>query len=123
MTPHIHELYQPELLELGTLPKPGDRKEAVITSIECDKLKNFLTKEVLEKSWPTESWDRTYLQITCQYDGGVDKSILMGKPKGTSVSPRSKLAKWKKAYGDWPTVGQKVYLLADGNGYYQFHLT
>lgn len=119
--PHIKDIYQPELLELGELVKPGARKEGVVTNIVLGKLTEFIDQSHIDK-WPEDKRNDLYLNITCEYDGGTQKSVLISKPKGFTVNPRSKLAKWKKMYGDWPQIGQKVYLLADGDGYFQFHL-
>ena len=38
-------------------------------------------------------------------------------PASKVVPPKSKLGLWKRTYGDYPTVGQKVVTKVDENGY------
>ena len=41
------------------------------------------------------------------------------KPQGTEISPKSRLAQFKQRYKKFPTVGMKVDVITDENGYWK----
>jgi len=44
------------------------------------------------------------------------------KPLGTEISPKSKLAQFKRGYKAWPRAGMKVDVETDENGYWKIAL-
>lgn len=101
------------------LPKAGTQEHGKVTVVEEGTLADFIDKEVLKK-WEGSDKDDKALKVTFESDN-IKKDKVMTLPKtDEGVSPRSIMGKWKKAYGDYPHVGQEIFLTADADGYYQF---
>jgi len=112
--------YNPELLKEIPAPKVGDKTEGAIISIEEGDLQSFVPLEVISAKWKdADPLDRV-IKITVETPVGHFNKIIQLPNKPDCVHPKSNLSKWKKAYGGFPSVGQKVFLLADNDGRYQF---
>jgi len=44
------------------------------------------------------------------------------KPQGEEISPKSRLAQFKQHYKRFPTIGMKVDVVTDENGYWKIAL-
>lgn len=110
--------YNPDVLQTKQLPKAGDRVDAEITEINSGKIGDFVDKDVLEK-WRNADAESPAVEIVAKAEG-FSRRKAMNMPADGQVHPQSNLAKWKKHYGDYPRVGQKIYLIADEEGFYQF---
>ena len=53
-------------------------------------------------------------------DNGAE--LVINLPVSNRISPRSKLALYKKTYGDFPKVNQKVTTKTDDNGFFRIVL-
>ena len=114
--------YKAEDVKVLEKPPSGTRIQAQVVLIETGVLKDFIPFETLLK-WKEQKPEKPVINVTSQLDNGDKRSIVLSLPTdGKSAHHLSKLAKWVKSYGGAPSVGQKVYLIADGQGYYQYHI-
>lgn len=116
-------MYEPEQLKEKTMPKAGTQIAATVSKIEEGTLKEFVPEDKLQKFENSSPEDRV-LRVTAQSGeaGEIERNVLIMLPKDNEVHPKSKMAQWKKKYGDYPKEGQEVYLIADADGYYQFNV-
>ncbi len=114
-------VYEPQKLEV-VQAKAGDRVDGVVTQIQEGTLKDFLSPDQLEKWTNCKPEDPAICVVVSLADGKGEKSQLFRLPTDNVVSPRSNLAKWKKSYGEFPTVEQKVFLLYNTEGFLNFVL-
>lgn len=104
-------------------PKPGDKAEGVVIDLRKGKIKELLPEEVLEK-WKTDP-EVEAVEVVIEYEwNGMHwtKKKLLTLPQGDVISKKSNLYKWKKTFGDYPRIGQRVFLIADSEGYFQIKL-
>lgn len=113
------KLYDPNALVERPMPKVGDRMEATITDIKSDKLGNLIPPEILVK-WESGDANAPAIEIVAECSDGAIRRRTIQLPVDNQVHPNSNLAKWRNSYGSFPSVGQKVFLLADTKGFYQF---
>jgi hypothetical protein len=113
--------YTPEAYKDKPKPKAGTQINAVVKSIEDGKIKDFVGKEALT-SWKNVNPDTQVIQVTAITETGFDRKKTIVTPMNDQVDERSNLGKWKAKYGAYPYVGQEIYLIADGDGYFQFAL-
>lgn len=106
--------YNPE--EFKTV-QAGDRIDGEVTEIQDGMLSDFLTPEQLKKWQHSDPRDPS-IQVTVTFGNGYVRKKLMSLPQGNLVSPGSSIGKWNKKYGAYPYVGQKVYAIADAEGFY-----
>ena len=55
-------------------------------------------------------------------DGRDMRIATFAKPQGSEISPKSRLAQFKQRYKKFPTVGMKVDLVTDPNGYWKIDI-
>ena len=104
-------------------PQPGDKAEGVVIDIRRGKIKELLPEEVLEK-WRSDP-EQEAIEVIVEYAwSGMhwQKRKILTLPTGEVISKKSNLYKWKKAFGDYPKIGQRVFLIADSEGYFQLKL-
>jgi hypothetical protein len=111
--------YNPSEFVEKKVVKPGTSMQGKVTDIKKDVLRNLVSAEVLPK-WDKTSPDAECIEITAVTTDGISRKRIMPLPIGNEIHPKSNLAKWKKAYGAYPEVGQEIYFIADGDGYFQF---
>lgn len=58
----------------------------------------------------------------CSVDGRDMRIATFNKPQSEEISPKSRLAQFKQRYKRFPTVGMKVDLVTDVNGYWKIDL-
>ncbi len=115
------KIYNAEALSDKPIPKVGTRVEAEITDIKSDRLGNLIPKEILDK-WENGDADAPAIEVVAQCADGSIRRRTIQVPEDDKVHPNSNLAKWRNAYGDFPHIGQKVYLTADVKGFFQFQV-
>ena len=114
--------YVAEQVKVVDKPSNGQRVNAVVASVEQGVLKDFIDFETLLK-WKEKQPEKPCIKVTAQLENGDKRYIVLSLPSdGKSAHHLSKLAKWIKSYAGAPKEGQQIYLIADGQGYYQFHL-
>lgn len=103
--------------------KPGDKVEAVVVDILKGKLGEFLNPEQLEKWRGDPSQPCIQVVVEGKAQGYVVReSRILTLPQDKKIRKNSNLYKWKKLFGDYPSVGQRVFLIADSEGYFRLTL-
>jgi len=105
---------------------PGTRVDGVVINIRKGLIKDLLPDGVADK-WDNADSEAIEVEVEYEYKGrNYTKRKLMSLPQSflqnKEVSKKANISKWKKSYGDYPKIGQKVFLIADGDGYFQFML-
>ena len=103
--------------------KPGDKADAVVIDIRKGNLGEFLSPEALEK-WRGEP-TQPCIQVVVEGEAQgfkVRESRLLTLPVDKKIRRNSNLYKWKKLFGGYPFIGQKVFLIADSEGYFKLTL-
>ena len=113
------KLYDPAALSEKPLAKVGTRIDAEITKINSGKLGDYISEEILDK-WENGDAEALAIEIFATCTDGSIRRKTMQVPETDQVHPNSNLAKWRNAYGDYPHIGQKIFLTADMKGFYQF---
>jgi hypothetical protein len=100
--------------------KPGEKMEAKIIEVNEGKQEDFRTdryfenidgsKEEIEKIRKSPA-----LQVVCDNQA----EMVINLPAHKKISPRSKLALFKKTYNDFPKVGMKVNTKTDDSGFFR----
>lgn len=112
--------YDNTKLGLMKVPNKGDVIGATVTEIKEGVLSDFVNKDTLA-SWKHADPGATAIQVTVKMEGlGWTRSKTIQYPTNGQVHPNSTLAKWKLGYGNYPTMGQTISLIADEDGMYQF---
>jgi hypothetical protein len=112
-------VYDQKKLFDKAVPKTGTQIKGVITKIIEGTLGDFIDSDILKK-WEVASKNDEAIQVFFEGEN-IKKDVTMSLPRtDLGVSVKSKLGKWKKAYGDYPFEGQEVFLTADSDGYFQF---
>ena len=108
--------YNPEELKEVKKPKPGERVDGKVSEVKEGIIRDLVDSEFHDK-WK-ESLDDAAIQVVCEASNGENVRSMIVLPKdGQKVHFRSKLANWKEAFGDYPTVGQDVYLNYNSEGW------
>jgi hypothetical protein len=112
--------YNKENIEEVETPVPGTKIEAVVLDIQSGLLRDFLTPEGLV-NWKGCNGAEKAINVTCvNHTEGFKRSKVLRFPEDGKAHPSSGFGIWKNVYGDYPHTQQKVYLIADAKGYYQF---
>lgn len=104
----------------GKGAEPGTRLDATINLIEEGVLGAFVDGEIA-KTWKDFNAAQPAIRVNATGTDGrkfMQTISLPSDPK--SVHVKSKMAKWKKAYGAFPHKDQKVYLISNSDGYFRF---
>lgn len=125
------EAYDSKNFKVGKTIKPGDKIDAKVVLVTIDELQKLIKPESLPKwktTLPTERMIKVVAQATMKTGKVIDRETIFNHPKEKDldgkwlVNPKSPLARWAESYGGLPVEGQEVYLLADGQGFYQFNI-
>jgi hypothetical protein len=112
--------YNPTEYTEGIAPKPGDRIDGTITDIETGNLGTFIAPEVAAK-WKSFNAQARAIKVTMtNAENRQFQKVITLPADPKNVPARSRFGKWKKYYGAWPTIGQKVWVLANADGYFDF---
>lgn len=111
--------YNPDGLKNKPLPVEGERQSAEVVEIKQGVISDFIKPETLAK-WKDVKPDTTAIQIIVKADNGFLRSKVMTYPVDGAIHNKSNLASWRKAYGDYPRLGQKIQLEADRSGLWNF---
>lgn len=107
-------------MEEGKGAEPGTRLDADITQIEEAVLGAFIDAEVA-KTWKDWNPAQPAIRVTATTkDARTFRQTLSLPSDPKQVHVKSKLSKWKKAYGAFPNKGQRVYLISNSDGFFRF---
>ena len=110
-----------EYEEVETIkPKPGEMVKGIVVNIDKGELKDFINEERLTK-WNKEP-EAPVINVEVEYmyrDNVYKKNKIISLPGNKKINKKSKLYKWKKKFGNYPYISQEVYLIADGDGFFQ----
>jgi len=115
------EAYNADVLQARVLPKPGERINGTVTTIETGKIGDYVDEKALLE-WKNTKADDPAIQIAVELTDGSTMRKTLTKPLDNLVHPRSNLGRWKKVYGGYPRVGQEVFLIANEEGYFELVL-
>ena len=97
--------------------KEGDREDTLVKEILEGKAKEFFGDKYFEGIKKAEdrlkAMESLAVKIVCE--NGADLSIML--PYNKIFGPKSKFTLWKKTYGSYPAIGQKVSTKVDSKGY------
>lgn len=100
--------------------KAGEKMETKVTEVNEGKQSDFRSSAYFDKIEGSKDEiekikESPALQVIC--DNGSEAIINL--PNNNRISPKSKLAMWKRTYGDFPKVGQVVQTKSDENGFFR----
>lgn len=103
--------------------KAGEKADSKVTEVNEGKQSDFRTDAYFDKIEGSKEEiekikEASALHVIC--DNSAE--MVINLPASKRVSPRSKLALYKKTYGDFPKVGQKVQTKTDDNGFFRIVL-
>jgi hypothetical protein len=104
----------------GKGAEPGTKLDAEVTLVEEAVLGAFVDAEI-GKTWKDFNPAQPAIRITATATDGrkfMQTISLPADPK--SVHVKSKMAKWRKAYGEFPHKSQKVYLISNSDGFFRY---
>jgi len=104
-------MYKPDQYKIKQLPTPGTKQLGVVLNIEDGQLRDYLSEQQINEKEPAEL-AKQVINVQIEVSGDTCRKILT-LPPDNEPHPSSNMAKWKMVYGDFPTVGQKVYCLVD----------
>lgn len=93
--------------------------KATVSEIKEGILSEFVDEQSLAK-WKNADPAAPAIHIIAETEDGVIRRRTISLPEENEIHPSSNLAAWKRAYGDYPHVGQAIELDADEQGWYQF---
>lgn len=111
--------YNPQGYSEKPMPMIGSKMKAEVTDIKQGRLGELISPEVL-KGWRNSDPESPAIEIVALLEDGSIRRRTIVLPTETEVHPQSNLGKWRTIFGEYPSVGQKVYLVADVKGFYQF---
>ena len=103
--------------------KAGEKAETKVTEVNEGKQEDFRSDKYFDniEGSPNEIKkikESAAIQIVT--DNGAE--LVINLPANNRISPKSKLAMYKKTYGDFPKAGQKVQTKTDDNGFFRIVL-
>jgi hypothetical protein len=113
--------YEPDKFVERKSARSGERVDAVVVDIKSGKLSDFISIDTL-KTWKNADPNAAAIEIIAETKDGLKRKRTVPTPKDNSIHPKSNLAAWRKIYGDYPKVNQKIFLVADVDGWFQFAL-
>lgn len=118
-------VYEPEKYSIGKTAQTGTKIEAVVIKIDEGRQRDFVDPEVMKK-WKNPNPDQKCINVTAEGKSDEQKiqvSKTIAIPEGTNtVNQKSVMAKWIVNYGGAPKVGQKVELVVNADGYFNFRI-
>lgn len=103
--------------------RQGERADGVVVSVERGVLKDFVDKELLDKWFSSPSQEVICVLVEGKFQGvSVRDRKILTLPSDKGIRKNSNLYKWKRLFGSYPFVGQKVFLVADAEGFFRLTL-
>lgn len=109
--------YKPNEMQEKEVPAKGTTTTAKVEEINEGILRDFVSDEVL-KGWEKANPETPTLQVIAMTPEGFPFKTTMTLPSGNEVHPASKMAMWRRLFGDYPDVEQEIKLVADGKGFW-----
>lgn len=95
--------------------KPGLKAKATITKVQLVKAVEIFKDKA-------KNPEQQLYAIHGRVDGRDMRIATFTKPLSEEISPKSKLARFKLRYRRFPTLGMKVDVVTDDNGYWKVAL-
>lgn len=92
--------------------KPGLKAKAAITKVQLVKARDIFKDKAKDP-------EQMLYAIYGRVDGREMRLATFNKPQAEEISPKSKLALFKHRYHRFPTVGMRVDLVTNPNGFWQ----
>lgn len=108
--------YNPDAYSVKDIPK---KMSAVVKDVKNGTLGELVTPTALAK-WKNADESAPAIEIVAELSDGSLRRRVIQLPLENDIHPSSNLAQWKKIFGGYPKVGQKIELTADEKGFYQF---
>ena len=107
--------YIPKNLKDKKLPKTGTKVDGNVKEIQDGILSDFVKSEILHK-WENATGKEKVINIVMELETGDKISKIIRLPENDEVHPKSAMGLWKKQFGDYPTIGQEIFAMADSEG-------
>jgi hypothetical protein len=95
--------------------KPGLKAKATITKVQAVKAVEIFKDRAKDP-------EQQLYAIHGRVDGRDMRIATFSKPLTEEIPPKSRLAQFKQRYRRFPTIGMKVDVVTDDNGYWKFSL-
>ena len=92
--------------------KPGLKAKATITKVQVAKAAEIFKEKAKDP-------EQQLYAIQGSIDGRDMRIATFSKPQSNEISSKSRLAQFKHRYKRFPTVGMKVDVVTDDNGYWK----
>jgi hypothetical protein len=92
--------------------KPGLKAKATITKVQLVKAAEIFKEKAKDP-------EQQLYAIQGSIDGRDMRIATFSKPQSNEISSKSRLAQFKHRYKRFPTVGMKVDVVTDDNGYWK----
>lgn len=112
-------LSEAETAEKDTSSK-GRMVETEVTQILEGRVRDFVRdfEKYKRGSKGKASMDDPAIRVITSFKA----ALMITLPKDNIVTQKSFLGRWKRTYGDYPKVGQKVKAICNNRGYYDIYL-
>lgn len=98
--------------------KAGERSETKVSEVIEGTQEEFRTPKYFENvEGSNEEIEKLKKAPAINVVTENGASLVINLPATKIISPKSNLGLWKKTYGDFPSVGQKVTAKTDDNGF------
>ena len=95
--------------------KPGLKAKTAITNVQLVKAAEIFKDKAKDP-------EQMLYAIYGRVDGRDLRIATFAKPQTDEISPKSRLAQFKQRYKRFPTLGMKVDVVTDDNGYWKIAL-
>lgn len=95
--------------------KPGLKAKATITKVQLVKAVEIFKDKAKDP-------EQKLYAIHGRVNDREMRNATFTKPFGEEISPKSRLAQFKQRYKRFPTIGMKVDVVTDDNGYWKVAL-
>jgi len=103
--------------------KAGEKADTKVTEVNEGVQDDFRTDAYFDKIEDSkEKVEQIRKSPALQIVTENGAELVINLPANNRISPKSKLAMFKKTYGDFPKVGMKVSTKTDDNGFFRIVL-
>ena len=104
--------------------KAGEKADTKVSEVKEGKQKDFRSDKYFEniQDASAEQIEKIKESAAIQVVTENGAELVINLPGNNRISPKSKLAMYKKTYGDFPKAGQKVQTKTDDNGFFRIVL-
>ena len=95
--------------------KPSLKTKAPITKVQLVKAAEIFKDKAKDH-------EQVFYVIYGRVNGREMRIATFAKPQSEEISPKSRLAQFKEHYKRFPTIGMKVDVVTDENGYWRIAL-